>query len=286
MELKKTYIRTDRNGTRYYEVTTPCDKCGGARIIDCYKHVEGGRCFACQGSGVRVRTVKEYTEAYAAKLEARREAKEAAIAAEQEAKRKAWNPLDELAKMGLGEKVGIVVYAKTGKPVERYKEGSNWLYFDAKCQNIWNMYITSPDNETVLGNGMFQIVPMDWTDVFIPNKKLMELEWDENLADTFKNKYVYDRPQVPESQEVGKEGERIHVAARLVGIDERDTFFGPKYLYKFVDSGFNVMYWDTAKDLELAEGTRVDLTATVRDHGADCDGYYTNLARCVVAQAV
>lgn len=103
MELKRTYIRTDRNGTNYYEVTYQCCKCHGTGNLPHYAHYADGVCFDCDGSGVNVRTVKEYTAEYAAKLEAKHAAKQAAFAAKQEAERKAWNPLDAVKKQGFGE---------------------------------------------------------------------------------------------------------------------------------------------------------------------------------------
>lgn len=74
MELE--YIRTDRNGTKYYHDWT-CPRCGGAGESD--KWVFTGRtCYACGGTGKRAKplVVKEYTDEYAAKLAAKRKARE------------------------------------------------------------------------------------------------------------------------------------------------------------------------------------------------------------------
>jgi hypothetical protein len=43
VSLKKTMTRILRNGN--------CPKCGGSGYLPEYKHIEGGRCFACDGTG-------------------------------------------------------------------------------------------------------------------------------------------------------------------------------------------------------------------------------------------
>ncbi len=74
MELE--YIKTDRNGTKYYHDWT-CPRCGGAGESDKWYYT-GKTCYACGGTGKRAnpRVVKEYTEEYAAKLVAKRKARE------------------------------------------------------------------------------------------------------------------------------------------------------------------------------------------------------------------
>ena len=42
MELKRTYIRTDKNGTKHYDVTYSCEWCRGTGIRPQYMHVFGG----------------------------------------------------------------------------------------------------------------------------------------------------------------------------------------------------------------------------------------------------
>ena len=70
------YIRTDRNGTKIFHDWT-CPRCGGAGRSDNWWRT-GYTCHECGGSGKRnaPKEVKEYTPEYAAKLEARRAAKQ------------------------------------------------------------------------------------------------------------------------------------------------------------------------------------------------------------------
>ena len=83
METKREYVKTDRNGTKYYNVTDVCPRCGGRG--DYIRGINYGTCFLCGGNGKRQYTVKEYTPEHEAKLEARRKAK-AEKRAEEEAR--------------------------------------------------------------------------------------------------------------------------------------------------------------------------------------------------------
>lgn len=72
---RRTYIKTDRNGTRYYLQPKACPRCGGAGGSTQWNET-GWECFRCGGSGEDgTEIVKEYTPEYEAKLNAKREAK-------------------------------------------------------------------------------------------------------------------------------------------------------------------------------------------------------------------
>ena len=93
----KKLIKVDRNGTKYFEESCTCWKCGGSGIYQWGMSLNGcmqysGVCYACGGTGVTVEKTKEYTPEHEAKLEAartKRQAKRAAEAAEKEAERQA-----------------------------------------------------------------------------------------------------------------------------------------------------------------------------------------------------
>ena len=76
-----TLIRTDRNGTKYYEGLQDCPRCSGKGVYiigvcngnPVLSPVDNGVCFQCLGSGKVTEKWKEYTPEYEQKLEERRE---------------------------------------------------------------------------------------------------------------------------------------------------------------------------------------------------------------------
>ena len=99
---KRELIKTDKNGTKYWNTLVPCDRCGGDGVYKWGAMISrmgcapvpqfAGTCFKCNGAGKVWEIVKEYTPEYRAKLDAaneKRRAKKEAEWAEQRAKREA-----------------------------------------------------------------------------------------------------------------------------------------------------------------------------------------------------
>ena len=94
----KELIKTDRNGTKYFNQLVPCDRCGGTGIYrwgaiqtDSYGNVIGstyaGTCFKCGGAAKIQEVVKEYTPEYRAKLDAANEKRKQKLQEKWEAER-------------------------------------------------------------------------------------------------------------------------------------------------------------------------------------------------------
>lgn len=87
-------IKTDKNGTKYFVGMVECDRCQGRGEYWCGGMIDGrpmyaGVCFKCGGSGKMESKWVERTPEYQAKLDAKREAKNAKTRAEREAKENA-----------------------------------------------------------------------------------------------------------------------------------------------------------------------------------------------------
>lgn len=99
-----TLIRTDRNGTKYFEGDVTCPRCGGAGGAVQWSYT-GWTCYECGGTGKVVGRWKEYTPEYEEKLFQRRKARaekwqqeHAEEIARAEAERKAKEEADRIAK--------------------------------------------------------------------------------------------------------------------------------------------------------------------------------------------
>lgn len=137
------FVKTDKNGTKIFRDWT-CPRCGGAGEADKWMFT-GRTCFACGGSGKRSkpRIVKEYTDEYAAKLEARRQAKAkkyaeehadeiAAAKAEQERREAEWKQNENartLRELGCGsDGIGFVHFGNTYPVKDKIKaQGGRWI---------------------------------------------------------------------------------------------------------------------------------------------------------------
>jgi len=142
--MEPIYIRTDKNGTKIFHDYT-CPRCAGYGEADKWKYT-GSICFACGGTGKRTRplVIKEYTDEYAAKLEARRIAKQkkyeedhaeeiAKEKAEKEAREKEWRQrelLRQYSENGCGpDGIGYVHTGNTYPIKDKLKAaGGRWIY--------------------------------------------------------------------------------------------------------------------------------------------------------------
>lgn len=90
--MARELIKTDKNGTKYWNTLVPCDRCGGDGVYKWGAMINNrpqyvGTCFKCNGAGKVWDIIKEYTPEYRAKLDAANEKRKAKAQAKWEAKR-------------------------------------------------------------------------------------------------------------------------------------------------------------------------------------------------------
>lgn len=215
----KTLIKVDRNGTKYYDVTSQCCKCGGKGVIKHFIHNQAGVCFDCKGYGVIHTIEKEYTPEYATKLAERRAAREAKKEAEKQSKlQEQWN---ELFKYG---KVWIVL-GNTFRIKDEIKQDGG--FYD---MNIGWYFTNKPED------GKYEVIEAIAEDAF---------NIEEPSGNKFKGKEGFETPIIGEYKgEVGG-----IVDEELTYIDH--DYFTKKFyhietgyhVHTFKDSNNNILVW-------------------------------------------
>ena len=91
--MNATLVKVDRNGSKHYEGSVKCDRCGGDGIYKWGAMINGrpqyiGTCFKCMGASEVFGKWIERTAEYQAKLDAKREAKHEQQRIKREAERR------------------------------------------------------------------------------------------------------------------------------------------------------------------------------------------------------
>lgn len=267
-------IKTDRNGTRYYEDHT-CPKCGGKGYIEYFAYVDGGVCCQCGGSGRYTQRWKEYTPEYAEKLEQRRIASLVAKAPEKNAK------LYKKLGMNADGKCWLVL----GNSYERKEvlkaNGAKFL------NRIGWVFDHEPTNAECAGLPfvVVGIADIAW--------KSDTCEWrysDDMAMDFIKNAKEQIIRENDTTEYLGEVGEKLEVVVTLVRTASYDNGFGTIRVYTFNDANGNVLVWKTHKYLECVgddgivhgckEGCKLRLVGKIKDLSEYRGKKQTVLTRC------
>lgn len=283
-ETTKTLVRTDKNGTKIYNVIRPCYRCGGRGILNCYMHVEAGTCFACNGTGREEATEKEYTEEYLERKAARAKAKE-------DARKAAWNVTDALAKLGYGEYIGIVTDMNGTR---NYGDNFEWLVRDGRCKyekgcsGLLSPDVTRSEITFALmpATEKFLIVPVHWSELLEADYENCRLSWKDGAAKVALKNHTYNFPQAKfESAFVGAEGDKIEINVKLRRVTGFESTFGYTNVYTFEDASHNLIVWKTGKGLDLEAGAYARIAGTIKEHSEFRGEKQTVLTRCKVIAA-
>lgn len=203
----KLLIKTDKNGTKYWQDDT-CDRCFGRGYIVEFDHVEGGVCFKCDGSGTHIRNWKEYTPEYQAILDARRIARYNKKEAEFKA-----HIADHYKALGLDENGhAFAVLAKTfGHQAELKAAGARfngeWWYFN-HAEEAW-------DTAEIDAVPMLEVDPAagvcrwdEWGVAVLAKKAVSEILAKRRTAANLESG----------SEFYGTEGEKVQVNVTITGL--------------------------------------------------------------------
>lgn len=235
-------VRTDKNGTKYFE-SSICPKCCGTGYINGYEHVEGGVCFKCMGSGCFDHHWKEYTPKYASKLEAQRKARE----------ERALPSMREHLGLSADGKCFLVMDRTFGRNNELKAAGARfngaWWYFAAKVDG-WD---TEEVDATPYVENHFEKKYCKWGDDFKSNLKDIQ-------AAFYKARRTEANSKV-ETSHLGNIGDKVEI---LVTLERAFHFEATDYMgnnclkfgYKMKDAEGHILVWITEKSVsELLKET-------------------------------
>lgn len=264
------FVRTDRNGTRYFHDYT-CGRCGGRGGWEGWPDFT---CYECGGSGItdRPSTIKVYTPEHAEKLRKQREAR--ALKAQKEREAKAIAERDQnLIKAGFSKEDDVfVIYRVVGNTYEikdalkalgcKFNRTVGWFsptnLEDYECQRL--------EESQVLTDSIF----IEWKDkadvenLFVENKRAA---------------------QASPSRHYGEIGERVELELHIDRAFESEYrrnsgWYGTSvsYMYLMHDKDGNIFKWSTSCDYN--EGDDVHFRATIKDHTEYKGIAQTVLTRC------
>lgn len=250
-------VRTDKNGTQYWEDHT-CQKCNGKGYIQYYMYVDGGICFDCNGTGRRRHTWKVYTEEYAAKLEERRVARLKAKAPAKNA--------EKFEKLGMAADGSI--YVVLGDTFDRKDElKAN----GARYQHAYGWYF----DHAVDGTQKFTIEELAIQDQYGE----WHLHEEGEICTAVKDAQQVHTASKSTSEHVGVVGSRISVELTVEFMTSFENQFGVVNIICFKDADGNAFVWKTSAKA-YNKGDNVRLMGTVKEHGEYRGVKQTVLTRC------
>lgn len=278
-DKKRVYIRTDRNGTKYFADYT-CKRCGGQGGLPQWIYT-GYTCYECGGTGVAAKPeiFKEYTPEYEAKLEERRSKAREKKRLERIEQIKGELP-EIYQKHGFSSEGKIFVV--TGNTYEIREElkaaGAKWF----SALRSWGF---TEDTDK------YPTIQISFDECYTVDMETGYVNWNYETGneDLIKSKM----PKVENSLEssfIGSIGDKLDQVVTFVRYFEyeRDSYSGwgkeIARIYKFVDEHGNILIWNTGSWKTLQEGKRYNLKGKIKEHNTYNGENQTILTRCTITK--
>ena len=263
----KEYIRTDRNGTKYYNERVDCGRCGGTGFYGPIQ-VFNGECFDCNKRGWVIAETKEYTPEHRAKLDAKAEAARAKKTAEH----LAHSPAENAAFMWRKFEGHDHICAILGKTYELKDELKAEGCFYRGEFDGWCAYETKRPCVKVPVDDLIETTDSGWVRLR-----------DDGAVIVRALKEIAEKALRPVSEHVGKVGERItcDIVVEDVFSYKCKSFAGygmeTRYINKFRTADGNILVWQTSAP---ADEKATKITGTVKAHDDYKGEKQTTLQRC------
>lgn len=278
-DKKRVYIRTDRNGTKYFADYT-CKRCGGQGGLPQWTYT-GYTCYECGGTGVAAKPeiFKEYTPEYEAKLEERRSKAREKKRLERIEQIKSELP-EIYQRHGFSSEGKIfVVIGNTYEIREELKAaGAKWF----SALRSWG-FTENTDK--------YPTVQISFDECYIVDMETGYVNWNYETGneDLIKSKM----PKVENSLEssfIGSIGDKLDQVVTFVRYFEyeRDSYSGwgkeIARIYKFVDEHGNILIWNTGSWKTLQEGKQYNLKGKIKEYNIYNGENQTILTRCTITK--
>lgn len=270
------YFKTDKNGTKYY-MDRRCRRCGGRGGADQWSYT-GWTCYKCGGTGIdpNPQIIKEYTEEYAAKLEARREKKAQNELIKKIAKFQSEKE-QEILKLGfVKEDNEYAIYRAIGNTFE-IKDELKANGYKFRPEVGW--FTNNPTSTKILHQRMTSKELLQENPTSITWKSLEEIEplllkvtpksnWLHNVGDKIEKVLKFKTSYQFETRSFSR-------------WNSTDT----TYIYKFMDDSSNIYIWKTGSFMNLEANRKYKVKGTVKENSEYKDEKQTVLTRCKVEEA-
>lgn len=278
-DKKRVYIRTDRNGTKYFADYT-CKRCGGQGGLPQWTYT-GYTCYECGGTGIAAKPeiFKEYTPEYEAKLEERRSKAREKKRLERIEQIKSELP-EIYQKHGFNSEGKIFVV--TGNTYEIREElkaaGAKWF----SALRSWGF---TEDTDK------YPTIQISFDECYTVDMETGYVNWNYETGneDLIKSKMPKAENSL-ESSFIGSIGDKLDQVVTFVRYFEyeRDSYSGwgkeIARIYKFVDEHGNILIWNTGSWKTLQEGKQYNLKGKIKEHNTYNGENQTILTRCTITK--
>lgn len=272
-EYNLSLVKTDHNGTQYFEGVQKCWKCGGSGHISYFNYYCQGTCFACNGTGTNPCKVKVMTDEHAKELEDKRQAKLQKKIDERKAHASEINA-EFFKREGFNSEGKIWVVVKAGFVPKEFQE--QMLERGAK-KHGWNIYLFSEPQAGA--------IELDAKDCCYADNYGVYLDFEP----AYMNQLVADAQEKERKEKAEKSAYFGTVGEKLSGIELTfknefyfETQFGGMCIYIFEDSDGHQFKWNTSTGFStsLEKEEVIKINATIKEHSEYNGIKQTVLTRC------
>lgn len=241
------------NGRKYVNIKAPCSRCGGSGHYS-MNASDDTPCYKCGGAKYKVKTVRWYTEAERARMDAqaaeKQKIKEEKIALKFNARHAFGFKEAGFITLFIGDQTTINEWAHETNPCR------------ARFNNLFGWYIPSDMEIPEIPVGV-KTVRCDWEAVkgeddisLLPNEKVEAIVFDLTHDGEFEaGEFLGD---------IG--GKLTNLTCVIEKTIELDGKYGTSWMHVMKDTEHNTLIWTTASK-HIPDGTVINITsAKVKDH--------------------